>query len=190
MNTNATNLETATFAGGCFWCTESDFAKVDGVVELVSGYTGGHTVNPTYEEVCSGRTGHAEAVQVHFDPGKISYTELLDIFFKHIDPTDSGGQFADRGTQYRSAIFYHDDRQKRLAEEARQHLQQTGPFKRRIVTGIVKLGAFYPAEAYHQKYHETNSIHYQKYRAGSGRDRFLQHIWNSPEHRAARDASK
>ena len=175
-NTNK-NRETATFAGGCFWCTESDFQKVDGVVEVVSGYTGGHKENPTYEEVCSGRTGHYEAVQVVYDPEKISYRKLLEIFWRHIDPTDAGGQFVDRGSQYKSAIFYHDEEQKQAAEESKQALAAADVFHRPIATEILPLGRFYRAEDYHQNYHEKSPTRYQMYRAVSGRDRFLEKVW-------------
>jgi len=171
-------LQTATFAGGCFWCVEADFEKVDGVVEVVSGYTGGSKENPTYEEVSSGGTGHVEAVQVHYDPKKITYKEILDIFWRHVDPTDQGGQFVDRGTQYRTAIFYHDEEQKRLAEESRKALGKEGPFKKPIVTEIVKFTRFYPAEDYHQDYHKNHSLRYKYYRHGSGRDQFLKEVWS------------
>ena len=149
MDERHSNLSRATFAGGCFWCVESDFEKVDGVVEVISGYTGGSKENPTYDEVCSGRTGHAEAVQVLYDPGRVTYEELLDVFWKHVNPTDPGGQFVDRGSQYRTAIFYHDEAQKRLAEQSRRGLEEFGPFDRPIVTEIVKLDKFHEAEAYH-----------------------------------------
>ncbi len=175
------NLKRATFAGGCFWCTESDFEKVDGVVEVISGYTGGHTENPTYEEVSSGVTGHAESIQVIYDPAKVSYEQLLDVFWRHIDPTDAGGQFVDRGTQYRSAIFYQDDEQRRLAEESKAKLAQSGRFDKPIVTEIVKLGPFYPAEEYHQDYYKKNPLRYKYYRYGSGRDQFLAQVWGKEE---------
>jgi peptide methionine sulfoxide reductase msrA/msrB len=175
------NLKRATFAGGCFWCTESDFEKVDGVVEVISGYTGGHTENPTYEEVSSGVTGHAESVQVIYDPAKVSYEQLLDVFWRHMDPTDAGGQFVDRGSQYRSAIFYQDDEQRRLAEESKARLEQSGRFDKPIVTEIVKLGPFYPAEEYHQDYYKKNPLRYKYYRYGSGRDQFLEQVWGKEE---------
>jgi len=169
----------ATFAGGCFWCLESDFEKVDGVIEAVSGYIGGNTENPTYHEVSSGGTGHAEAVQVHFDPEKINYQELLDIFWRHVDPTDAGGQFVDRGSQYRPAVFYHDAEQKRLAEASEQALAQSGTFDKPIATEIVEFTKFFPAEDYHQAYYKKNAPRYELYRQHSGRDQFLTKIWSN-----------
>ncbi|MDD3579764.1 MAG: peptide-methionine (S)-S-oxide reductase MsrA [Desulfobacca sp.] len=171
----------ATFAGGCFWCLEADFKKVDGVQAVTSGYTGGNRENPTYEEVVTGSTGHVEAIQVRYDPGKISYQELLEIFWRHIDPTDPGGQFVDRGAQYRTAIFYHDAEQRRLAEESKQALARSGRFSQPIVTEIVEFTRFYPAEAYHQDYHQTQPQRYQYYRQHSGRDQFLQKVWGPTE---------
>ncbi len=170
-------LKVATFAGGCFWCTESDFEKLPGVVKVVSGYTGGHKENPTYEEVSSGSTGHVEAVQVYYDPSKVTYPELLDYFWRHIDPTDSGGQFVDRGSQYRSVIFYHDEEQKRLAEKSREDLGKSGKFDKPIVTEIIKFTKFYNAEEYHQDYYKKNPIRYKYYRFASGRDQFLKQVW-------------
>ncbi len=170
-------VEKATFAGGCFWCMEAAFRKLEGVIDVVSGYTGGHKPNPTYEEVCSGTTGHAEAVLVTFDPARIRYSDLLDVFWRQIDPTDPGGQFADRGEQYRTAIFYHDSEQKRLAEQSRERLEKSGTFSKPIVTRIVPATTFYPAEEYHRKYHEKNPVRYMLYRAGSGRDQFLEAAW-------------
>lgn len=169
-------LEQATFAGGCFWCLEADFEKVPGVVEATSGYTGGRTENPTYEEVCSGTTGHLEAVQLLYDPKKVSYQELLRIFWSHIDPTDPGGQFVDRGHQYKTAIFYHNEEQRRLAEQSKKELEERGLFEKPIATEIRRLERFYPAEDYHQDYYKKNPFHYQSYRAGSGRDQFFQSI--------------
>jgi peptide methionine sulfoxide reductase msrA/msrB len=177
MDNNYDNYLRATFAGGCFWCVESDFEKVDGVVEAISGYTGGHTENPTYKQVTTGNTGHAEAVQVIYDPDKVTYQELLDIFWRQIDPTDAGGQFVDRGSSYRSAIFYHDEEQKRLAEASKQELQASGRFKEPIVTEIVKMDRFYTAEEYHQDYYEKSATRYKLYRYGSGRDQFLKNAW-------------
>jgi peptide methionine sulfoxide reductase msrA/msrB len=169
----------ATFAGGCFWCTEADFEKVPGVTKVVSGYAGGHTVAPTYEEVCSGKTGHVEAVQVHYDPSKVRYEQLLEVFWTHVDPTDAFGQFADRGPQYRSAIFYHDAEQKRLAEQSKEALASSGIFDKPIVTEIRSFTTFYSAEDYHQNYYKTCSLQYKMYRAGSGRDAFLKNLWGS-----------
>lgn len=169
----------ATFAGGCFWCVESDFEKVEGVIEGISGYTGGHVSNPTYQQVSAGGTGHVEAVQVVYDPSKISYTQLLDVFWRHVDPTDTGGQFVDRGTQYRTVIFYHDDEQKRLAEQSKATLEQSGIFDKPIATEIIKLGTFYPAEDYHQDYYKTHPLRYKFYRYRSGRDQFLGKVWHT-----------
>ena len=142
MNEENDRYEFATFAGGCFWCVESDFEKNDGVIEVISGYTGGEESNPTYDEVASGQTGHVEAIQVKYDPQKISYDELLDIFWRHVDPTDPGGQFADRGPQYRTAIFYHNDDQRLRIEKSKEKLLLTGPFKNEIVTEIRPLKKF------------------------------------------------
>ncbi len=172
-----TNLRKATFAGGCFWCTESDFEKLPGVVKVISGYTGGNKGNPTYGEVSSGTTGHVEAVQVYYDPSKITYEELLDYFWKHVDPTDAGGQFVDRGSQYRSVIFYHDEDQKRLAEKSKEALSKFGKFNKPIATDILKFTKFYEAEDYHQDYYKTHPLKYKFYRFGSGRDQFLDKVW-------------
>ena len=172
MKTEPKNHKTATLAGGCFWCIESDFEKVDGVIEAVSGYTGGDEPNPTYKQVSAGGTGHTEAVQVHYDPDKITYKELLDVFWRHMDPTDAGGQFVDRGSQYRPAIFYHDEEQKRIAEESKAELEKSGRFTKPIATEIVPLTKFYTAEEYHQDYYSKNPLRYKMYRYGSGRDQF------------------
>lgn len=177
MTKDDTLLLKATFAGGCFWCSEADFEKSPGVVKVISGYTGGQKEDPTYGEVSSGATGHAEAVQVYYDPSKISYEELLETFWKHIDPTDSGGQFADRGPQYRSVIFYHDEEQRRLAEKSKEELSKSGRFNKPIVTEIIKFTKFYEAEEYHQDYHKKHSLKYSFYRHGSGRDQFTTKVW-------------
>lgn len=177
-----TEFETATFAGGCFWCIEAAFEKAEGVVEVISGFTGGHTENPTYEEVCSGTTGHYEAVQVTYDPSKIYYTELLNIFWREIDPTDPSGQFCDRGAQYRTAIFYHNDGQRRLAEESKEELEKSGTFGKPIVTEIIKASKFYRAEDYHQNYYKVCPVRYASYREASGRDRYLEKVWPDQEH--------
>ncbi len=171
------DLRVATFAGGCFWCTEADFEKLPGVVRVISGYTGGRKENPTYAEVSAGTTGHVEAIQVYYDPKQITFEELLDWFWKHIDPTDGGGQFVDRGAQYRSVIFYHDEEQKRLAEKAKGTLGKSGKFNKPIATEIVKFIRFFPAEEYHQDYYRKNPIRYGYYRFGSGRDQFLEKTW-------------
>ncbi len=169
--------ETAIFAGGCFWCMEPPFEKLDGVLDVTSGYTGGTVKDPTYEEVSAGGTGHMEAIRVTYDPAKVSYSKLLDVFWMQIDPTDRGGQFVDRGNQYASAIFYANDEQKRLAEESKAGLEKSGRFSVPIVTAIVKATEFYPAEEYHQDYYKKNPIRYWYYRRGSGRDRFLEKAW-------------
>jgi peptide methionine sulfoxide reductase msrA/msrB len=179
MKDQSSNIKKATFAGGCFWCVEADFEKVDGVVEVVSGYTGGSTSNPSYQEVCSGQTGHVEAVQVVYDPARVTYEQLLEVFWRHVDPTDAGGQFVDRGSQYRPSIFYQDDEQKRLAEASKQKLQASGRFNRPIVTEILPLAEFYPAEDYHQDYYKKSTMHYKAYRSGSGRDQFLKQVWGN-----------
>jgi len=170
-------LEEATFAGGCFWCIEAAFQELDGVKEAISGYTGGKKENPTYKEVSAGLTGHIEAVRVVYDPQKISYGELLNFFWRQFDPTDAGGSFVDRGTQYTSAIFYHNREQKLLAEASKQKIAASGVFNKAIVTPIRPAGKFYPAEEYHQDYYKTNSLHYKAYRAGSGRDQFIERVW-------------
>ena len=172
-----TNYHTATFAGGCFWCVEADFEKIDGVVEVISGYAGGEKDNPTYEEVSAGGTGHVEAVQVLYDPEKITYKELLDVFWRHVDPTDPGGQFVDRGSQYRTVIFYEDEEQRRLAEESMRALEKSGPFDKSIATEIRPLTRFYKAEDYHQDYYKTHAVRYKFYRWNSGRDQFLSKTW-------------
>jgi len=177
MNTQDAKIEIATFAGGCFWCTESDFEKLPGVVNAISGYTGGTKKNPSYKEVSAGTTRHVEAVQVYFDPSMVTYKELVDYFWKHINPTDPGGQFVDRGQQYRSAIFYHDENQKRIAEKSKEALSRSGKFEKPVVTDILKLSAFYSAEKYHQNYYKRNPLRYKYYRYGSGRDQFLKKVW-------------
>ncbi len=177
MTKEDVTIRRATFAGGCFWCTEADFEKLPGVVKVISGYTGGTQESPTYEEVLSGTTGHAEAVQVYYDPSKITYEELLDFFWKHADPTDAGGQFVDRGPQYRSVIFYHDEEQKRLAEKSKEALDKSRRFNKPVVTEIIKFTKFYEAEAYHQDYYQKHSLKYRYYRHGSGRDQFLSQVW-------------
>jgi len=170
-------LDKAIFAGGCFWCMEPPFEKLDGVVKVISGYTGGHKKNPTYEEVSSGTTGHLESVQVIYDPSKITYKKLLDVFWRQIDPTDPYGQFVDRGSQYRTAIFYYNDEQRKLAEESKEELQESGRFDKPIVTEILKASTFYPAEDYHQDFYKTHTLKYKYYRYRSGRDQYLEKIW-------------
>jgi peptide methionine sulfoxide reductase msrA/msrB len=177
------NLPTATFAGGCFWCVESDFEKLPGVVEAISGYTGGRGDNPTYENYA--QKGYVEAVQVVYDPAKVSYPALLDYFWRHIDPTDPGGQFVDRGAQYRSAIFYHDAGQQRLAEASKQALEKSKRFSKPVVTEILPLTKFFPAEDYHQDYYKTHAVKYKYYRWNSGRDQFIQKVWGKGAAEAA-----
>ena len=164
-----------TFAGGCFWCMEPPFEKLDGVVDVLSGYMGGEGENPTYGDYAE--KGHIEVVQVYYDPEKVSYERLLHVFWRQIDPTDPDGQFVDRGPEYRSAIFYHDEEQKRLAEESKRELDETGPFDEPIVTEIIPAGTFYPAEEYHQDYYKEHSLRYGYYRSRSGRDDFLDDAW-------------
>ena len=170
--------EKATFAGGCFWCMEAAFEKVEGVIEAISGYTGGITVNPTYDEVSTGKTGHYEAVELIFDPVVISYDELVAVFWKNIDPVDVGGQFADRGTQYQTAIFYHNDEQKMIAEQSKLELQNSGKFVHEIVTKILPATEFYQAEEYHQDYYQKNPIGYEMYHTGSGRADYIKTKWS------------
>ncbi len=181
MDAKTENVKVATFAGGCFWCVESDFEKVDGVLRVVSGYTGGDEKDPTYKEVSSGGTGHLEAVQVYYDPKTVSYDKLLDVFWRHVNPTDAGGQFVDRGNQYKTAIFYHDEEQKKLAESSKKHLDENGPFDAPIVTEIRKLDTFYDAEEYHQDYYKKNPFRYKIYRYNSGRDAFLKEAWKGED---------
>ena len=168
---------TATFAGGCFWCMEPPFEKLEGVMSVTSGYTGGTESNPTYEQVSSGMTGYAEAIQVVYDPARVRYDQLLDVFWMNIDPTTSNAQFADHGKQYRTAIFYHNEEQQRLAKTSKAKLERSGKFKAPIVTEIVSASAFYPAEDYHQDYYKKNPLRYKLYRIGSGRDRYLHETW-------------
>ena len=181
MKEQPKRTETAVFAGGCFWCTESDFEKVDGVVDAVSGYTGGRVANPSYEQVSAGSTGHVEAVKVIYDPDKVSYAQLLDVFWRHVDPADRGGQFVDRGSQYRSVIFYSGEEQRQLAEASKKELVQSGRFAKPIEIEILPLGPFYEAEGYHQDYYKKNPIRYNCYRAGSGRDQFLDKTWGQSQ---------
>lgn len=169
--------EKAILAGGCFWCMESPFESIPGVISVVSGYTGGHTKNPTYEEVSAGSSGHAEAVEITFDPAKTSYERILEVFWRQIDPTNARGQFVDVGPQYRSAIFYLSDKQKRAAEASRAAQQKSKRFEAPIVTEITKAGPFYRAEEYHQDFYKKNPEKYERYRAGSGRDQFLNGVW-------------
>ncbi len=178
-NVQAGTNKVAVFAGGCFWCMEPPFNNTEGVVDVVSGYTGGKTENPTYERVTSGTTGHYEAVQVTFDPARVSYEDLLDVFWRQIDPTDSSGQFADRGTQYNAAIFYLDEDQRQKAEESKKNLNASGIFDNPVVTAILPAEPFYKAEEYHQGYAQKNVLNYSRYKTGSGRAGFLEETWKN-----------
>ena len=173
----SSNHAQATFAGGCFWCVEAAFEKLDGVISVTSGYAGGKEKNPSYKEVSAGRTSHLEAVLVRYNPAEIRYADLLEVFWRQIDPTDDGGQFADRGDQYRTAIFVHSPRQRRLARSSKAALARRGVFSRPIVTRIREASRFYPAENYHQDYYKKNPGHYARYRRGSGREGFLKRVW-------------
>ena len=175
----AQKLEVATFAGGCFWCMEPPFEQLPGVKSVTAGYTGGHVPNPTYEEVSSGTTGHAESVQVEYDPTKVSYDQLLDAFWRNIDPTQVNGQFADQGDQYRTVIFYHTPEQKKLAEASKAKLAASKKFSEPIATKIVEAGPFYRAEDYHQGYARKNAFRYGIYREGSGRSGYLKKTWGA-----------
>lgn len=174
---NSSNHRTAVFGGGCFWCMEPPFELLDGVIDVKAGYSGGEVSNPSYEMVSSGQTLHIESVQVVYDPDKISFSELLDTFWRYVDPTDPGGQFADRGDHYQTAIFYETVEEKQIAEESKKALGESGVFKRPIVTEIRPVKPFYPAEEYHQDYYKKNSVHYHAYKVGSGRAGFLENTW-------------
>jgi peptide-methionine (S)-S-oxide reductase len=168
---------TATFAGGCFWCMEPPFEALPGVISVTSGYCGGPEKNPTYKQVSAGKTGHMESIQVVYDPKQITYKKLLDVYWHNIDPTQGDGQFCDHGTQYRSAIFYHDENQHRLAAESKVALDSSKRLKAPVVTRIIAFRAFYPAEEYHQDYYKKNPDHYHEYRSGCGRDARLRELW-------------
>jgi peptide-methionine (S)-S-oxide reductase len=169
--------EVATFAGGCFWCMVKPFDTLDGIESVISGYTGGHVENPTYEEVCAGGTGHVEAVQITFNPEIFPYEKLVELYWKLIDPTDAGGQFYDRGQSYTTAIFYHNEEQRQIAEESKKRLEQSGKFKQPIAVKILPAKTFYPAEEYHQYYYKKNPLHYERYHIGSGRAAFIKQHW-------------
>lgn len=171
----APSRDVATFAGGCFWCMEGPFEKLPGVSSVTSGYTGGQKAKPSYEEVSSGTTGHAESVQVIYDPARVSYEKLLEVYWHNVDPLSANGQFCDRGSQYRSAIFYHGEAQRQAAEASRRRVQER--FHEKVVTQIVPASTFYPAEEYHQDYYKKNPLRYQSYRTGCGRDRRLRELW-------------
>jgi len=181
--TSDARYEKATFAGGCFWCMEPPFDDLPGVISTTSGYTGGRTKNPTYEQVSSGGTGHAEAIEVVYDPSKITYARLLDVFWKNIDPITANAQFRDIGTQYRSAIYYHNEEQKRLAEESKKALESSTRFKQPIVTEIAAASPFYRAEEYHQDYYKKNPVRFKFYKYRCGRDQRLQELWGTSSSR-------
>lgn len=181
MTTNQLKLSQATFAGGCFWCMEQPFDELDGVISTLPGYCGGQKKNPTYQEVCTGETGHTEAIQVTYDPSVISYNELLDVFWRNINPVDTDGQFVDRGPQYRPGIYYHNEQQRIIAEESCDNLEKSMLFETPIKVEIVALEKFWPAEEYHQNYYQKNPQSYKSYRYNSGRDQFLQKIWGKKE---------
>lgn len=171
------HYEKATFAGGCFWCMVKPFDQQPGIISVVSGYTGGHKENPSYKEVCSETTGHYEAVQITFDPELFPYEKLLDVYWQQIDPTDPGGQFFDRGQSYQTAIFYYNEEQKKLAEQSKKALGESGKFNKPIATKILPASVFYDAEDYHQDYYKKNSLHYNAYHVGSGRAAFIKNNW-------------
>ncbi len=182
-------LAVATFAGGCFWSMEEPFEKIPGVMTVVSGYTGGFVKNPTYKQVSQSPTGHVEAIEVRYDPRRVSYDDLLEVFWRNVDPTDAGGQFADRGNSYRTAIFVHDEDQRRAAESSKERLGATGRFKKPIVTPIVSAKMFYPAEEYHQDFYKKQPAHHQACRVGSGRASFQEKIWGDDANYAPRRAA-
>ena len=176
---NAAETEKAVFAGGCFWCVESDFDKINGVINTVSGYTGGTTTDVTYKSVTAGGTGHREVVEIEFDPSVVSYEELLEIYWRTVNPTDAGGQFCDRGESYTTAIFATSDAQKQAAEQSKQNLQASGELEKTIVTPVLEAGVFYPAEDYHQDYYRKNPVRYKFYRYRCGRDAELEKLWGN-----------
>lgn len=177
----AQQIKEAYFAGGCFWCMEPPFEMLEGVEEVISGFSGGEEINPSYEDVAYGKTTHLEAIKVIYDANRISYQELLHVFWRQIDPTDAGGQFVDRGAHYATAIFHTTQEEKRLIEQSKQDLERSGWFDKPIVTAIRPFTHFYPAEQYHQDYYKTNSLRYKFYRKGSGRDYFLRSTWGTVE---------
>jgi methionine-S-sulfoxide reductase len=178
-NINNSEIEKAVFAGGCFWCMQNPYDELKGVVSTAVGYTGGNKDNPTYEEVCAGNTGHAEAIEVLYDPSQISYAELLNVFWRNIDPTTLNRQFADAGTQYRTAIFYHNEEQKQSAESSKQEMESSGNYNDPIATEITPASTFYKAEEYHQKYYEKCPLKYKMYKSGSGREQYLEDMWGN-----------
>jgi peptide methionine sulfoxide reductase msrA/msrB len=181
MSIHSGNIKKAIFAGGCFWCMEYVFEELPGVIEVVSGYTGGKVKNPTYEQVSTGKTGHYESVLVRYDPTKISYERLLEVFWKSVDPTDAGGQFYDRGSQYKTAIFYIDDEQRQLAEESKRRIEMANIFGSKIVTDILPAKEFYSAEEYHQDYYKKCPLRFESYHKASGRESFTSRFWKNYE---------
>ncbi|QGU00834.1 Peptide-methionine (S)-S-oxide reductase MsrA [Candidatus Syntrophocurvum alkaliphilum] len=179
MAHESNEYQTATFAGGCFWCMVEPFKKLEGVIDVISGYTGGHVKNPDYEDVTTGYSGHYESVQVIYDPAKINYSDLLDVFWRQIDPTDEFGQFGDRGDQYRTAIFYHDEEQREVAKKSKNRLEELNLFNYPIATEIIAAQPFYKAEEHHQNYYAKNSGHYEFYKKGSGREDFINKAWGN-----------
>ncbi len=175
------NYEVATFAGGCFWCMQPPFDALDGVVRTTVGYTGGNEKDPTYKQVSYGKTGHAESIEIVYDPSKVTYDQLLDVYWMNIDPTDSGGQFVDRGKQYRPAIFYDNEAQRKAAEASKKKLEESGRFDKPIVVEITEATEFYPAEEYHQKFYKKDKLQYKTYRRGSGRDQFIEKHWGKTD---------
>ena len=171
------NIKNAMFAGGCFWCVEPPIAALEGVISVVPGYSGGHLENPTYKQVCSGTTGHYEVIQVKYDPQKIGYGEIVEIFWRQIDPTDDGGQFEDRGSQYKTAVFYYDEEQRSIAEKSKADIAELFQFDKPIATEILEAKKFYPAEDYHQRYYEKNPFRYNSYKAASGRTAYIEKTW-------------
>ena len=178
-NMDNKEIEKAVFAGGCFWCMQNPYDELKGVVSTAVGYTGGHVGDPTYEEVCAGNTGHAEAIEVLYDPTQINYSELLNVFWRNIDPTTLNKQFADVGTQYRTAIFYHSEEQRQSAESSKEEMERSGIYDDPIVTEITPASTFYKAEDYHQKYYEKCPVKYKMYKSGSGREQYLENKWGA-----------
>jgi methionine-S-sulfoxide reductase len=179
---DGSKLEKATFAGGCFWCMQPFLERLKGVKKVTVGYTGGKTANPTYDQISTGETGHAEAVEVEFDPNLVSYEKVINLFWRNIDPTAVNAQFVDHGSQYRTAIFYHSEAQRRIAEETKKQIAASGRFDKPIATEIVPATTFYPAEEYHQGYYKKSPVHYEMYHHGSGREQFLDHVWGQNGH--------
>jgi peptide methionine sulfoxide reductase msrA/msrB len=175
-------MKKATFAGGCFWCMQPAFDSLPGVARTTVGYTGGKKADPTYEDVCSGTTGHTEAIEVEYDPAVVPYETLVETFWRQIDPTQLNGQFADKGTQYRTGVYFHDDEQKTAALKSRDELAKSGRFEEPIQTEILPAQAFYPAEEYHQKYYQKKSAHYKMYKQGSGRQAYIERTWGPGDH--------